>query len=106
MNSALPDNSFIDSSFIRLNRRDYSMRKKKWGKMSDRAHPGFPDSNHLRGVFRSGTGEIEKAFRSRQSNSTKRDSLSLILRRGKMLDHPSAGGVGSLSPARACTAVR
>jgi len=26
MNSALPDNSFIDSSFIRLNRRDYSIR--------------------------------------------------------------------------------
>src|SRR5262249_7023338 len=26
MNSALPDNSFIDSSFIRLNTRDYSMR--------------------------------------------------------------------------------
>jgi len=26
MNSALPDNSFIDSSFIRLNTRDYSIR--------------------------------------------------------------------------------
>src|SRR5215510_7507705 len=31
MNSTLPDNSFIDSSIIRLNRRDYSMRKNKVG---------------------------------------------------------------------------
>src|SRR5262245_35657978 len=63
-------------------------------------------TDHLRGVFLGGTGEIEKALRSRQSNSTKRDSLSLILRRGKMLDQPGAGGVGNLSPARACTAAR
>src|SRR5262245_13773576 len=95
-NSTLRDNSFIDSSFIRLNGRDYSMRIS-----------AASGTDHLRGVFpRSGTGEIEKALRSRQSNSTKRDSLTLILRRGKMLDQPGAGGVGNLSPARACTAAR